>query len=440
VAIHKLTASRVAKLTANGMYGDGGNLWLQVTGNGAGKSWIFRWTERGTGRERNIGLGPYHTVDLDRAREFAKGYRLMLLEGKDPKAERDTARLDIQIAAGVAMTVSQVAEKYFEQKIARKSPKYRKDTEDYLKKYVHNKIGNMPIQKVDRNTILETCGLRALWVKNHETGLIVQRHLARMFRLAIACKHYTRGENPAAWKDGLEHVLAPSADVHRVKHREGPSRLEDVPKIMQLLRSYQDRARRNRPRSTVPFLIEFVWLSGVRSGEARLATWKEIDKKRMIWNVPWQHLKMGRVYRTDRPVPITKPMLAIIEKMEERRLSQSNDALVFPAHNKGRGPMSPPVPTNFLRGALRWETKLTVHGFRDAFKNWCRANRFPETWSEIQLDHALGDKTQQAYGRDKLVEERRGMMELWGEFCSRPPAPEPQSADIVKLADKKRRA
>jgi hypothetical protein len=92
VAIHKLSAAKIAKLNANGMYGDGGNLWLQVTNNGVGKSWIFRWTERGTGRERNMGLGPLHTVDLDRARELAKGYRLMLLEGKDPKAERDNAK------------------------------------------------------------------------------------------------------------------------------------------------------------------------------------------------------------------------------------------------------------------------------------------------------------------------------------------------------------
>ena len=36
MAIHKLSAARIAKLTTNGMYGDGGNLWLCVTNNGAG--------------------------------------------------------------------------------------------------------------------------------------------------------------------------------------------------------------------------------------------------------------------------------------------------------------------------------------------------------------------------------------------------------------------
>jgi len=88
----KLSASRIARLTRNGRYGDGGNLWLQVTNNGAGKSWLFRWTERGTGRERMIGLGSYDTVDVERARELARGFRRHLLDGKDPALERKIAR------------------------------------------------------------------------------------------------------------------------------------------------------------------------------------------------------------------------------------------------------------------------------------------------------------------------------------------------------------
>jgi hypothetical protein len=52
--------------------GDGGNLWVSVTNDGAGKSWVFRWTVPGARRERMMGLGPVHTVDLDEAREKAR--------------------------------------------------------------------------------------------------------------------------------------------------------------------------------------------------------------------------------------------------------------------------------------------------------------------------------------------------------------------------------
>ena len=106
MAIHKLRWSKVQSLTKNGMYGDGGNLWLSVTNDGAGKSWVFRWTVPGTRRERVMGLGSIHTVDLEEAREEARKYRKVLMAGKDPLAERDGARLDQDIARGLAKTVN----------------------------------------------------------------------------------------------------------------------------------------------------------------------------------------------------------------------------------------------------------------------------------------------------------------------------------------------
>jgi hypothetical protein len=50
---------------------DGANLWLSVGRAKDGritKSWIFRYAMPGTGRERQMGLGPLHTVELAGAR------------------------------------------------------------------------------------------------------------------------------------------------------------------------------------------------------------------------------------------------------------------------------------------------------------------------------------------------------------------------------------
>jgi hypothetical protein len=83
---------------------DGGGLWLQ-TGLGKGKqvtkSWIFRYAAAGTKvsrigreyrRERQMRLGPVHTVGLAEAREMARQARLLVQQGKDPIDERDAAR------------------------------------------------------------------------------------------------------------------------------------------------------------------------------------------------------------------------------------------------------------------------------------------------------------------------------------------------------------
>ena len=177
MAIHKLRWSKVQSLNKNGMYGDGGNLWLSVTNDGAGKSWVFRWTVPGTRRERVMGLGPIHTVDLEEAREKAREYRKLLMAGKDPLAERDGARLDQDIARGLAKTVNQVLDEFWDAKIARKSEHLIKVSRYLLQNQVRDKIGDMPIQKVDTKIILDTVGLGKLWIEQHPTAQRLQSHL-----------------------------------------------------------------------------------------------------------------------------------------------------------------------------------------------------------------------------------------------------------------------
>jgi hypothetical protein len=68
-----------------------------------------------------------------------------------------------------------------------------------------------------------------------------------------------------------------------------------------------------------------------------------------------------------------------------------------------------------------------------------KTNFREELWL-IQADHALGrNKSDRSYGHDKLVEERRVMMEEYGEFCTKP-APEPKADRVVKLSAKRRSA
>jgi hypothetical protein len=80
---------------------DGGGLWLQVSAGKDGqinRSWIFRYAAAGnkisrTGREyrreRQMGLGPLHTVGLAEAREMARDARLQVLQGKTPSKRRE---------------------------------------------------------------------------------------------------------------------------------------------------------------------------------------------------------------------------------------------------------------------------------------------------------------------------------------------------------------
>ncbi|HBZ06307.1 MAG TPA: integrase, partial [Massilia sp.] len=88
--IEKLSSLEVSKKTKPGYYGDGAGLWLQVSLSGT-KSWIFRYTF--AGKQREMGLGPFHTVSLADARAKAKECRLILRDGKDPLELRKASRL-----------------------------------------------------------------------------------------------------------------------------------------------------------------------------------------------------------------------------------------------------------------------------------------------------------------------------------------------------------
>jgi hypothetical protein len=84
---------------------------------------------------------------------------------------------------------------------------------------------------------------------------------------------------------------------------------------------------------------------------------------------------------------------------------------------------------------LNWEGKITVHTLRD----FCRANGYPNEWYEIQVDHKLGNATSQSYGHDPLLEQRRKMMEHWGEYCTRPTPAAGANVTPINEARKKRR-
>jgi hypothetical protein len=52
--VNQLTATKVQKISAPGMYPDGAGLYLQVTAEDA-KSWILRYSLRGKAREMGLG-------------------------------------------------------------------------------------------------------------------------------------------------------------------------------------------------------------------------------------------------------------------------------------------------------------------------------------------------------------------------------------------------
>ena len=91
--MHRLSALAVSRAKAaglypNGMYADGGGLYLQVSGGA--RSWIFRFAR--AGRTRYMGLGSLGAVTLSEARARAADARRLVSAGKTPSPRATLSR------------------------------------------------------------------------------------------------------------------------------------------------------------------------------------------------------------------------------------------------------------------------------------------------------------------------------------------------------------
>jgi integrase len=173
--------------------------------------------------------------------------------------------------------------------------------------------------------------------------------------------------------------------------------------------------------------LEFAILTAGRTNEVLGARWEEFTDEQ-IWTVPAERMKGAKEHR----VPLSRPALAIVKKMEQSR----DGDFVFPGDNPGR-PLSNMSMLMLLRRMGRGD--LTAHGFRSTFRDWAGdCTDFPREVAEMALAHTLGDKVEAAYRRGDGFQKRRVLAEAWAMFCGEA-KPEPADEDVAKVVPLRRR-
>lgn len=230
--INRLTALGIIRLKVNGLYPDGGGLYLQITGIDAddavgARSWLFRFTLHG--RTRDMGLGPLSTVNLAAARQKAADCRKQLLLGVDPiearRAERSVARL----AAAATITFKVAAETYIEtNKAGWRNDKHAAQWGATLETYFYPVIRDLPVQEITTEHVLKI--LRPIWATKTETASRIRGRTEAVRDAAKALGQRT-GENPARWRGHLDAILPPRSKVQKVEHHAALP-YADIPAFM----------------------------------------------------------------------------------------------------------------------------------------------------------------------------------------------------------------
>ncbi len=392
--VEKLSALTVSRAKEPGYYGDGAGLYLQVS-KSLTKSWIFRFTFNG--KQREMGLGALHTITLAEARDKAKQCRSKLLDGTDPLEARNAAKLSDALERAKAMTFDDCAKAYIAaHRGSWKNAKHAAQWESTLATYASPVIGALPVAAVSTAMVVKV--LQPIWQEKTETATRLRGRIESILDWATV-SHFRIGENPARWRGHLDNLLADPGKMNKVVHHAALP-WQEIGAFMIELKGREGIAAR---------AVEFAILTATRSGEVRGAVWSEFDLDAAMWVIPAERMKAGREHR----VPLSTSALALL------RAAPHVEEFVFPGM-RAKTQLSDMSLTAVLRRMGRKE--ITVHGFRSTFRDWCAesvGNSFPREVCEHALAHSLPDKVEAAYRRGDLIEKRKVLMQVWGDYCAR---------------------
>lgn len=382
--------------------GDSDGLTLNVTASG-GKIWLFRYYW--TGKQKRMSLGCYPQISLKEARTRRDEARALVAQGINPYEHRKQQRRAVRFA------IEHTFEAVFDQWVEFRRLSLKEGRQSTLSQ----------ILRIFNKDVLPTLGGRSIYdISRHDLLDLLSRIEQR--------KALTTAEKCRTWfnqlfryalvkTEGLEHN--PASDLDVVALPKPPVshnpflRMGELPALMTALRNYGGA---NQTRLGLRLLL----LTGVRTGELRLATPNQFDLEQRLWIIPAEVVKQlqlamrkpGKQVANMPPyiVPLSVQALEVVRHLLDQVLPAQR--YLF-AH---RSDLTKRISENTLNGALRrmgYADQLTGHGMRATISTALNEIGYPKVWVDAQLSHADPDKVSAAYNHAEYVEQRRTMMQDW---------------------------
>ncbi|MCY4511631.1 MAG: tyrosine-type recombinase/integrase, partial [Acidobacteria bacterium] len=378
----RLTAALVRALSKPGRYGDGGTLFLRVAPGGS-KGWVQRLTI--SGKRRDLGLGGWPLVTLSEAREQAMENRRHVRRGGDPLADKRRAK---------EPTFMEASDSALEANRRRwRNAKTVDNWRATMEKYARPVFGDRRVDQIGREDVLQV--LLPVWTAKPEIGRKVRQRIRATLAWAQAHGHVAHNVAGEAINAALPSMMSLKTHFRALPYQDVAAALDTI--------------EVSRASISARACLRFLVLTACRSGEARGATWAELDLEAAEWRIPASRMKGGAEHR----VPLSEAAAAALEAV--RPLRGPSD-LVFPSPSRPGRPLSDMTLTKVLRDTGLAD-RATVHGFRTAFRTWAseRTNAAHAVMG-LCLAHHVGTAVERAYARSDLLAKRRRLMDQWAAF------------------------
>ncbi len=398
----KLPADKAeqALLVEPGLY-----LRMRRTGDETAKQWRYRAQVGGV--RKWLSLGSFPAVGLAKARSELRAHETTHEAAKKGEADHPvTAARFARKAARAQLTVAETFDEWIADKrlgSARKGgAPVRERTIAVLKENfdldIRDRIGDLKIAKLTREGVqscIDACRKRG----SPGAAAHVFRTLRGLVNFAI--------------KRGLVEIDPMRGIENPRPYRPAPVVAATDEEIRALLRVIDD----SKLMMSTRLLVEWLMLTGVRSGEGRLAVWSEIDVERSLWTIPAARTKSNREHK----VHLSPQALAVIERAKILhdanetnvfRQSPPGDAYLFPGSNpRAGGPVEKMAVARALaRLTDRIGKKLRPHDLRRTLRTLMARIGVQPHIAELCLGHVEREVLRRIYdGHDYKAE----MAEAW---------------------------
>ena len=264
-----------------------------------------------------------------------------------------------------------------------------------LERHAFPILGAMAVDRKTRADVLAV--LTPIWGARPETARRVRQRIRAVLRWSWAHGFVTENVAGESIDGALPVMPAVKSHLRALPYQEVPAALRTV--------------ETSRASLAVKACFRSVVLTAARSGEARLATWPEVDLVSNEWRIPPSRMKA----RVEHRVPLSHSAMAVLERVRPLR---GKADLVFPSPSRQGKPLSDMTLTKALRDCGLAD-RATVHGFRSSFRDWAAEQTdAPHAVMELALAHTVGSRVEQAYARSDLLDRRRRLMCSWPDFLA----------------------
>ena len=287
-----------------------------------------------------------------------------------------------------------------------------------IQNYIIPILGEKDVRKITKNDIIDFFKqVKKINVNPKQTTYIANK-MATIKRLKnnlnlfykFLYLKYDIEHNPVGMLT-LKDIESLLGDKYVVKHFTATTNLTDIQDLYKTIKELKtDLDVKTNKHKTIniytKYALQFLMLTALRNGTLRRLKWDMINWDKKIIDIPAEITKTKKDFR----LPLTDKMLKILEDLKK----YGDTGLIF----KGRD--NKIMSENTLNAKIKKLSgnKTTAHGIRSAFATILKEQGENPLYIEEQLMHVVENKVGQAYTRTDYLEQRRDLLEKWGELIN----------------------